>query len=165
MDWDHNMPSPAAQRPNLNHPTPSSGLLGNNVKRASSFTAADHRSKKSDSELKSQDGAGRALAAAERAQKAAQEAADMVAACNADRRIPDITMPSPVRHTSRSSQPLPSPPSTPLTESALEQHLRRTAPFSLRERVAPESARWPPGSLLNRSASAGNLSLTLSARS
>jgi hypothetical protein len=94
-------------------------------------------------------GADRALAAVERAQKAAKDAADAVAACSSDRfksqitdkSVPEIQQPypSPLRRSisvpALEPQPDDSPPR--LTESALLQHTMQSTPFSLMERVIP----------------------------
>ena len=149
MERHPNLQSQTAHSPSVNLDfIPSSNPSISKLKRASSVPASEHRLKDPDSGLKSQSGAERAFAAAERAQKAAQEAADVIAACTSDRaRIPNISILSPEPQTSSSPQEL---PLTRLTESALFQHLKQTAPYSLQERVAPESVKATPQSAGNR---------------
>jgi hypothetical protein len=120
------------------------------LRRPSNFSDAQHVASQDPIARRHSAGADRALAAVERAQKAAKDAADAVAACSSDRfksQITDITMPeiqqpysSPIPRSisvpALEPQPDDSPPR--LTESALLQHTMQSTPFSLMERVIPD---------------------------
>jgi hypothetical protein len=128
-----------------------------NLRRASNAGVAEDISV-SRSSHKSNNGATRAFIAAERAQKAAKEAADAIAACSSDRSRPasaDQSLPAPVPLQTPSTPPsvASQTPRTPpgsfkslparLTESALLEHTARSVPFSLKERVIPETKTAP----------------------